>query len=83
MTAADLPVGGSTGLDHIDAGRIELAMQFIISTPLTALPNPLDESLMRMFGLTACEAAEAISEARLFDALDRARYLVDRLRGLS
>lgn len=68
MTAADLPVGGSTGLDHIDAGRVELAARFIATSPCVTLPQPLPVALKRMFGLTCTEVEEAIAEARLIQA---------------
>lgn len=68
MTAADLPVGGSTGLDHIDAGRVEIAAWYVATTPPGAQPRPLPAVLKRMFGLTCAEVEEAIAEARLIQA---------------
>jgi hypothetical protein len=68
MTAADLPVGGSTGLDHTDSGRIEIAARFIATTPRAALPQPLTDAIRGMFGLTGAEALEAIAEAHLIQA---------------
>jgi hypothetical protein len=68
MTAADLPVGGSTGLDHTDSGRIEIAARFIATTPRAALQQPLALALQQMFGLTCTQAEEAIAEARLIQA---------------
>lgn len=68
MTAAGLPVGGSTGLDHTDSGRIEIAARFIATTSHAALPQPLTDAIRSMFGLTCTEAEEAIVEARLIQA---------------
>lgn len=68
MTAAELPVGGSTGLDHTDPGRVEIAARYVATTPRGALPRPLPIALRRMFGLTCSEVEEAIAEAQLIQA---------------
>lgn len=67
-SATTIPLGGSTGLDHCDSGRVEIAARYTATTPRGALPQPLAPALQRMFGLTDAEAAEAIAEAQLIQA---------------
>lgn len=63
-----IPLGGTTGLDHTDPGRVEIAARYVATTPRGALPQPLPAALRRMFGLTCAEVEEAIAEARLIQA---------------
>jgi hypothetical protein len=57
-----------TGLDHEHTAAIEQAAQYLAAKPHTTGPRPNVPWLRHMFGLTALEACQAISEARSIEA---------------
>lgn len=59
------PVGGSTGLSHQHSAAIDEAATWLIETPPERRPRPVITHLQRQFGPSACEASEAMAEARL------------------
>lgn len=61
---AELPIGGSTGLDHGDNAAIDEATAWLLATPDRARPRPLVPHLRAAFGLGARDACIAIGEAQ-------------------
>ena len=66
MPTNDLPIGGTTGLDHESSGAIDLAAQWLATRPAGGEPRPVIPALRAQFGLTAVEACQAIKEADTF-----------------
>lgn len=65
---ANIPIGGTTGLDHESSAAIDEAARFIATTPDALLPRPIVPALRRQFGLSVVEACAAIRGARLIRA---------------
>ena len=63
MAAPDVPVGGSTGLDHESSAAIDVAAAWLAGLLPHEIPKPLVPALRRRFDLTAGDACTAIAEA--------------------
>ena len=61
---ADLPIGGSTGLDHTSTSSIDEAVAWLVVTPREQR-GPAVPALQSRFGLTPAEACQAIAAANL------------------
>lgn len=62
--AGSLPIGGSTGACHESTAAIQVAAEWLASTPQAERPKPIVPHLQKTFGLSAVEAVMAIREAR-------------------
>lgn len=62
MPAAEPPVGGSKGLCDESTAVIDATVEWTTPTPLQLRPRPLVFFLKQRYGLTAHEAAQAITE---------------------
>ena len=63
MAAPDVPVGGSTGLDHESSAAIDVAAAWLAGLLPHEIPKPIVPELRRRFGLSAGCACQAIAEA--------------------
>jgi hypothetical protein len=48
--------------DHEHSAQLDVAVQWLVSTPRSARPGPLVPALRKQFGLSPIEACQAIRE---------------------
>lgn len=60
---SDLPIGGTTGLDHESTAGIDEAASWLLRQ--AEAPRPIIPAIRSRFGLTAPDACRAIQEANL------------------
>ncbi|WP_083591204.1 hypothetical protein [Aurantimonas sp. 22II-16-19i] len=63
---SEVPVGGTTGLDHESSASIDEAAAWLASERNP--PSPIIPALRRRFGLSPTEACQALREANLIKA---------------
>ncbi len=65
---SDVPVGGTTGLDHETSAAIDEAARYLAGLAGSDQPRPIVSHLQQRFGLSAADACAAIRDARLIQA---------------
>jgi len=60
---AEIPVGGSTGLDHGGTAAIDEAVAWLVANPRSTRTTATVPDLRQRFGLTTSEACQAIGLA--------------------
>lgn len=64
----DLPIGGTTGLDHERTAAIDEAARWLASSSPAERNRPVVVLLRERFGLSAQEACQAIRDCNLIRA---------------